>query len=93
MPLTARISETGGRIRDWLHTLVVESNDEGNKLQLTKWDLKNGEFHYQYSIIRKKELSAHKVSRQTLDSELEFSDIAGTKLQSVGELADSSPDL
>ena len=93
MPLAMRISETSGRVREWLQTLVVESNEEENKLQLKKWELQNGEFHYQYSIIRKKKLSAHKVSRQTPDPELEFFDIAATQLQNVGRLTDSSPDL
>lgn len=66
MPIANRIFETGSRLRDWLQDLHVFFNDERDKLQLTKWELKNTEYHYHYFIIRAKTLSAGKVNIKSL---------------------------
>ena len=57
-----RISETGGRLREWVRDLQVRFNAERDKLQLEKWELKNDQYHYHYFILRGKELSAGKVN-------------------------------
>jgi hypothetical protein len=75
MPLAMRISETGRQVRDWLQTVGKGFNDEKDKLQLTKWELKNDEFNYHYSLIKGKPLSASKVSMPDKESDLEIYDI------------------
>jgi len=72
MPLAMRISKASSQIREWLQIVDVAFNDERDKLQLTKWQLKNSEYHYHYSIIKEKASSASQVSSRreghTLDT-------------------------
>lgn len=62
MGIGRRVSEAGNRLRDWVRGLQVRFNDERDKLQLEKWELKNAQYHYHYLILRGKELSAGKVN-------------------------------
>ena len=72
MPLAMRISKASSQIREWLQIVDVAFNDERDKLQLTKWEQKNREYHYHYSIIKEKASSASQVSSRrkghTLDT-------------------------
>jgi hypothetical protein len=72
MSLAMRISKASSQIREWLQIVDVAFNDERDKLQLTKWELKNNEYHYHYSIIKWKASSASQVSSRrkghTLDT-------------------------
>jgi hypothetical protein len=62
MPLAMRISKASGQIGEWLQIVDVAFNDKRDKLQLTKWELKNREYRYHYSIIKEKASSATQVS-------------------------------
>ena len=72
MPLAMRISKASSQIKEWLQIVDVAFNDERDKLQLTKWELKNREYNYHYSIIKEKASSASQVSSRikghTLDT-------------------------
>ena len=57
-----RISRASSQIREWLKTADIALNNERHKLQLTKWEIKNREYHYHYSIIEGKASSAIQVS-------------------------------
>jgi len=65
MPLAMRISKASSQIREWLQIVDVAFNNEKDKLQLTKWELKNREYHYHYSIIKEKASSARSLSENT----------------------------
>jgi len=93
MSLVRRISETGSRVRDWLQTLTVAFNDERDKLQLTKWELKNGEYSYHYAVIKGKVLSAGKVNIKAEESDLEPSNIPAGILKGGGSPSEFSPDI
>ena len=90
MSLVRRISETGNRVRDWLQTFAVAFNDERDKLQLTKWELKNGEYFYHYAVIKGKVLSAGKVNIKTEDSDPDISDIPPGILKDGGSSTEFS---
>lgn len=92
MSLVRRISEAGSRVRDWLQTFTVAFNDERDKLQLTKWELKNGEYFYHYAVIKGKVLSAGKVNIKAEDSDPDISDIPGAILQNRGSSTEFSSD-
>ncbi len=62
MPLAMRISEASRQIKEWLKTADITLNNESNKLQMAKWEIKNREHHYHYSIIEGKVSSASQVS-------------------------------
>ena len=72
MPLAMRISNASDQIREWFQIIDGAFNHERDKLQLTKWELKNNEYHYLYSIIKWKASSASQVSSRrkghTLDT-------------------------
>jgi len=62
IPLAMRISDASRQIKEWLKTADIALNNERDKLQLTKWELKNREYHYHYSIIKGRASSASQVS-------------------------------
>ena len=93
MSLVRRISETGSRVRDWLQTFTVAFNDERDKLQLTKWELKNGEYFYHYAVIKGKVLSAGKVNIKGEESDLDISDIPAAILENGGPPTEFSSDV
>ncbi len=62
MPLAMRISKTSRQIKEWLKTAGITLNNESNRLQMTKWEIKNREYHYHYSMTEGKVSSASQVS-------------------------------
>jgi len=62
MPLSMRISDASRQIKDWLKAADIALNNERHKLQMTKWEIKNREYHYHYSIIECNASSASQVS-------------------------------
>ena len=62
MPLAMRISDASRQIKEWLKTADIALNNERHKLQLTKWEIKNRDYHYHYSITESKASSASQVS-------------------------------
>ncbi len=68
--LTQRISEASIRVREWLKDLEVAYNDEKDKLQLSRWESKNNEYHYHYSIIKRDSISAFKAKAQIMDNDM-----------------------
>ncbi len=64
MPLAMRISDASRQIKEWLKTADITLNNERDKLQMTKWEIKNREYHYHYSIIEGNVSSASQVSNR-----------------------------
>ena len=84
MPLTKRISETSARLVGWLQTLGVELNDEKSKLQLEKWELKNGEYSHHYSFSKNKPSSVGEINSRRPGLENQTSEIKVANLK-VGD--------
>ncbi len=92
MPIARRITETGNRLRDWIRGPDVLFNDERDKLQFAKWELKNAQYHYQYSVVRAKTLSAGKMNTKHAEQHAEFAGPLETALQTEEPSTDISPD-
>ncbi len=92
MPLVMRISEASRHVRNWLQTIDVGFNEERDKLQLTQWELIDGKYHYHYSIINRKELSASAVNNRKGDQTLETYGTTDLQGDSEEVIADVYPD-
>ena len=71
MSLVKRISEVKKQIRRWLKSLEKPLCDGKYTLQLTKYERKNREYCYHYSIIWGKELTAFGANARISDTYLE----------------------
>jgi hypothetical protein len=91
MPLAMRISKASGQIRKWLEIVDVAFNDERDKLQLTKWEVKNREYHYHYSIIKEKASSASQVSSRRKGHTLDPSETPASHCEIETQISDVHP--
>ena len=62
MPLAQRIREASRQVSEWITALDVPSDDERDRIQLTKQDHSSSEYCYQYSIIKRRDLSVSDVT-------------------------------
>ncbi|MCJ7684338.1 MAG: hypothetical protein MUO68_08590 [Desulfobacteraceae bacterium] len=88
MPLAMRISKASSQIREWLQIVDVAFNDERDKLQLTKWELKNREYRYHYSIIKEKASSASQVSSRRKGHTLDTSETPDSHCEIEDQITD-----
>ena len=86
MPLAMRISKASSQIREWLQIVDVAFNNEKDKLQLTKWELKNREYHY--SIIKEKASSASQVSSRRKGHTLDTSETPDSHCEIEAQITD-----
>jgi hypothetical protein len=54
MPLDERIAKVGKLISEWLNSLDDIAADETGRVFLTKYEIRNNEYSYRYSIINPK---------------------------------------
>jgi hypothetical protein len=51
IPISRRVSEVGGQIRDWIRSLDAPDRHNAHGLRSKGWDRKRGEYHYHYEIL------------------------------------------
>ena len=88
MPLAMRISKASSQIREWLQIVDVAFNDKRDKLQLTKWELKDREYRYHYSIIKEKASSASQVSSRRKGHTLDTSETPDSHCEIEDQITD-----
>jgi hypothetical protein len=51
IPISRRVSEVGGQIRDWIRSLDAPDRHNAHGLRSKGFDRKRGEYHYHYEIL------------------------------------------